>query len=97
MPHRVAPEAEADLADIWLYIAGESGNPAIADRLIDTLTDRVLLLGNHPYLGRRREDLRPGLRSFSVGEYIILYRIDHGDVLILSVLHGRRDIEALFR
>ena len=49
-------------------------------------------------MGRRRdEDLRPGLRSFPVGEYVIIYRVEAEDVLILHVIRGSRDIEALFR
>jgi plasmid stabilization system protein ParE len=40
-------------------------------------------------------DLRPGLRSFPVDTYIILYRIEGEEVLILHVLDGRRDIAAL--
>jgi plasmid stabilization system protein ParE len=47
----------------------------IADRLIDAITDRFFLLGNHPYVGRLRDNLRPGLRSFPVGQYVIIYRI----------------------
>ena len=47
-------------------------------------------------MGRARdEDLRSGLRSFPVGEYVIIYRILDEDILILRVLHGSRDIEAL--
>ena len=44
----------------------------------------------------RDEDLRPGLRSFPVGEYVIIYRIQDEDVLILRVLRGSRDIAVLF-
>jgi hypothetical protein len=32
MAHRVAPQAEAELDDIWYYVAKESGSIAIADR-----------------------------------------------------------------
>jgi len=42
------------------------------------------------------EDLRPGLRSFPVGGYVIIYRVQDEDVLILRVLRGSRNIEALF-
>lgn len=35
-------------------------------------------------------------RSFPVGEYVIVYCVDGRDVLILRVVHGRRDLEALF-
>jgi plasmid stabilization system protein ParE len=68
MAHRLAPEAEAELDDIWYYTAKESHNIEIADRLTDSITDRFFLLATYPHVGRRRdEDLRPGLRSFSVG------------------------------
>jgi toxin ParE1/3/4 len=98
MAHRLAPEAETELDDIWYYLARESGSIEIADRVIESITHRFLFLANHPHLGRRRdEDLRPGLRSFAVGEYVILYRVEGEDVLILHVLRGNRDIEALFR
>ena len=99
MAHRLAPEVETELDDIWHYIATESGNADVADRLIDSITYRFFLLACAipPNVGRRRdEDLRPGLRSFPVGEYVIIYRIEGKDVLILHVTHGRRDMEALF-
>jgi toxin ParE1/3/4 len=98
MHHRVSPEAEAELLNIWYYVAKESGNTEIADRLIDSITARFYLLARHPHIGRRRdEDLRPGLRSFAVREYVILYRIEKRDVLILHVFRGSRDMEALLR
>jgi len=97
MAHRVAPQAAADLDDIWYYVAKESGSVEIANRLIDSVTARFLLLANHPYLGRvRDDDFGAGSRSFPVGEYVIVYCVENGDVLILRVAHGRRDIEALF-
>jgi toxin ParE1/3/4 len=98
MAHRVAPEAKADLAAMWHYVARESGSAEVADRLIDSVTARFLLLGRNPYIGRRRDDdLRPGLRSFAVGGYVILYRVADRDVLILRVVSGRRDLPALLR
>jgi toxin ParE1/3/4 len=96
MAHRLAPQVEVELDDIWSYIARDSGSIEIADRLTDSITDRFFLLGNHPYVGRLRNDLRAGLRSFPVGQYVIIYRIEGMDVLILHVMHARRDIEAMF-
>jgi toxin ParE1/3/4 len=97
MGHVRSPQADSDLDSIWYYVATESGSVEIADRLIDSLTGRFFLLANYPNIGRRRDDdLRPGLRSLSVGEYIILYRMQDEDVLILRVLRGSRNIEALF-
>ena len=95
--HRLAPEAEAELDDIWYYVAKESGSIETADRFVDSLTDRFLLLARYPYLGRHRDDLCPGLRSFTLGDFVIFYRIlDEETVFILHVVRGSRNIEALF-
>ena len=97
MTHRVAPHAETDLDDIWLYVAKESGSIEIANRLIDTITNRFFMLAGFPYVGRARDDdFGPGCRSVAVGEYVIVYCVENQDVLILRVIHGRRDLEALF-
>lgn len=96
MAHRLASQVEFELDDIWYYVARESGSIEIADRLIDSITDRFFLLANHPYVGRLREDLRPGMRSFPVGQYVIIYRIEDADVLILHVLHSHRDVQRIF-
>ena len=96
MGFRLLPEAEAELDDIWLYVARDSGSIEIANRLIDTITERFWLLGRYPQIGRRRDrDLRPGVRSFPVGEYVIIYRIEGDDALIHHVMRGSRDIEGL--
>jgi toxin ParE1/3/4 len=98
MAQRLSREAEADLDDIWLYIATRSNSYDIADRLIDSITERFFLLSRHPRIGRRRDhDLRPGLRTFPIGEYIIIYRIEGEDVQILRVIRASRNVEALFK
>jgi len=98
MAHRLAPEAETELDDIWYYIAKQSQSVETADRVVDSITDGFFLLSVYPHLGRRRDqDLRPGLRSFPVGEYVIIYRVEAEDVLILHIIRGSRDIETLFR
>ena len=97
MGHVLTFQANSDLDEIWYYVATRSGSLEIADRLIDSITERFLLLANYPNLGRARdEDLRPDLRSFPVGEYIIIYRIRGAEVLILRVLRGSRNMEMLF-
>lgn len=96
MAHRLAPEAERDLDDIAYYIAKETGSLDIAERLIDSITNRFYLLASHPKIGRARDDLLAGTRSFPVGNYIIIYDIDGEDVQILRVVHGRRNLAALF-
>jgi toxin ParE1/3/4 len=97
MAHLVARRAANDLDEIWYYVAKESGSVETADRLIDSITKRFLLLASHPHLGRSRDDkFGVGSRSLPVREYVIVYCVEHGDVLILRVVHGKRDLEALF-
>jgi len=82
------------LVEIWSYIAED--NEAAADRLIDLLVASFRILGQNPRLGRGRDDLRQGARSFVVGQYVIIYRVAKPSVQILHVLHGKRDIPGLF-
>ena len=97
MAHRLAPQAVEDLYGIWSYVTTESGSVEIANRLIDSITKRFLLLAHHPYLGRvRDEDLGSGTRSFPVGEYVIVYGLNGTDVLIFRVVHGHRDLASWF-
>lgn len=95
MAHRLAPEAETDLDELWFYVASNS-SIEIADRLVDSLTTRFFLLATHPRAGRQRDDLWPGMRIFPVGDYVVLYRVEGSDVVIDRVVRGSRDLEALF-
>jgi len=96
---RLSPEAEAELDGIWLHVARASGSADTATLVVENITERFWLLAQYPHMGRRRdEDLRSGLRSFGADEYVIIHRvIEGGVVLILHVVHGSRDIVALFR
>ena len=90
---RVAAEAEADLDEIWLYIAQDSAEAA--DRFIDHLTSRFSVLASFRRIGRKREEIMPGVRSLAIGKYVIFYRLIERGVEIIRVLHGARDIRAL--
>ena len=97
MAHRIAPQAAADLDGIWLYVARESGSLDVATRLIDSISARFCFLANFPWAGRaRNEDFGFGSRSFALGEYVIVYRVEEADVFILRVVHGRRELPGLF-
>ena len=88
------PQARQDLFSIWSYIAED--NPPAADRLLDTINEKCELLADHPKLGPARPDLAPDLRYFPVGSYLILYREIATGVEIVRVLHGVRNLNAIF-
>lgn len=54
-------------------------------------------MARYPKIGRARDnDLGLGLRSLLAGDYVIIYRIESEDlVLILHIMPGSRDIAAL--
>ncbi len=97
MAYRLSPQADADLEDIAFYVYLESGNVEIAERVIQSIAERFDLLDAYPQAGRSRDDLRPGIRGFPVGDYVVLYRVEGADVAIVRVARGSRDLEALFR
>ncbi len=65
------PLAETDILQIWDYIADDS--LAAADRWVDRIDEQFSLLAAQPLIGRSREELAPGMRSFPVGRYVIFY------------------------
>ena len=85
--------ARADLRGIRDHILKD--NPPRAVGFVEELLERCQLLADNPGLGRARDELRPGLRSFAHGSYVILYRRAAGGVEIVRVLHGARDIPRL--
>ena len=91
---RIRPEARQDLREIGDYIARD--DRAAARRFVRLLRDKCALLADNPCIGRKRPELRPGLRSFPVQSYVIFYRVLEGTVEIVNVIHGARDVEALF-
>ena len=54
------------------------------------------MIADSPMIGRTREELAPGLRSFPVGNHVIFYRSVKNGIEVIRVLHGARDIEFLF-
>ncbi|MGV8075350.1 MAG: type II toxin-antitoxin system RelE/ParE family toxin [Syntrophobacteraceae bacterium] len=88
------PSAKTDLVEIWDYIADDS--EALADAFVDLIDKKLLMFASNPGMGRARDDLVEGLRSFAVGRYVIFYRPIPKGLEIVRVLHGSRDIDPLF-
>ncbi|NCG21248.1 MAG: type II toxin-antitoxin system RelE/ParE family toxin [Rhodobacterales bacterium] len=47
-------------------------------------------------LGKARPELRHDLRSFPTDNYLVYYRERNEVIEIVRVLHGRRDVDAIF-
>jgi len=88
------PIVITDLAEIWNYIAEDSETRA--DDFVDAIDRKFHVLAVQPKLGRERDDLAEGLRSFPVGRYIIFYLALMDGIEIVRVLHGARNIDSIF-
>ena len=94
MKVRLTQEAEADLEDIGDRIAER--NPARAVTYVRELRERVNRIGEFPHAGPPRPQWGEGIRIAVHGKYLIIYRVRDETVQILRVLHGARDLDALF-
>jgi toxin ParE1/3/4 len=89
-----SPEARADLSEIWNYYAGRAGRQR-ADKIAHEISDALRLIEDHPFAGRARDEIRPGLRSITARPYVIFYRMRDDAAQIVRILHGRRDLDDL--
>ena len=88
------PEASRDLEEIHDYIAEENLNAAI--NLMNLVEEKCQLIAQFPEMGRKREELTVALRSFSVGNYVVFYRIHQNNIQVIRILNGACDIETIF-
>ena len=60
------------------------------------IAEVIALLEEHPFAGRARNELRPGVRSLAATPHVVFYRVVDDTAQIVRVLDGRRDIEEKF-
>lgn len=87
-------QAVKDLEEIHDFIAED--NPKIALSFINSIEGKCETLASSPEIGRKRDNLAPELRSFPYRSYVIFYRHKKSVIEIIRILHGARDIEAIF-
>ena len=90
-----SPEALSDLSEIWDYYVTTAGRHT-ADGIVRRVGEVCVLLEEHPFAGRARNEVRPGLRSIAASPHIVFYRVNDGSAEIIRVLDGRRDLDEIF-
>jgi toxin ParE1/3/4 len=91
-----APAAKRDVLDIWHYFA-DVASPELADTLLRNIERASTQLADHPFSGRPRGDISPGVRSILAHPYVIFYRVTASTIEIARVLHERRDVATAFK
>jgi toxin ParE1/3/4 len=90
-----SPEALDDREKIWDYYVRVAGGHT-AEKVLREIAAVVALLEDHPFAGRARNEVRPGLRSFAATPHVVFYRVVNDTPEIVRVLDGRQDIEQKF-
>ncbi len=87
-------QAKAGLRDIALFIAQD--NPARARSFVRALRDKAVALADAPYaLPIIPRYILERIRRRPFGNYLILYRVDDEALVIVDIVHGARDYDAL--
>ena len=96
MSYLLSDGAEADLNEIWEFIAEDSIDAA--DRWIDHLFEAFASLALYPCMGHSRKDLTSHPVLFwPVESYLVIYRRLEESIEIVAVTQGARDIPRFLR
>lgn len=89
----IRPSADHDLDDIFDWIAED--DPDAAERYVRRLVDVALSLCTFPERGPLRPEIGEGVRSLTIGRYLVLYRTEGNTVEIVRFVHGARDLRGI--
>lgn len=96
MPHYLlSEEAQNDLREIQHYTQENWGKQKAKQYLIE-LTTSFMKLAKTPKIGRAREEIAKGIRSFQAVQHIVFYRAGRKGIEIARVLHPSMDLSTRF-
>ena len=96
MPERRSPvisrPAKADLLNIWSYIAAY--DESAADKVLRRIDERIATMPDFPHAARFEVGFNAHILTIS--PYLVAYTVADDTIEILRVVHGRRDLNAIF-
>jgi toxin ParE1/3/4 len=93
VPLSLSSRAELDMADLWSYIADQ--DLVAADRMSARFSATFRRLQRFPKLGEAFQHSGSEFRRIPVGNYVVFYRFNFGEIRIVRVLHSARRWEDL--
>lgn len=85
------PQSLREIARLHEFLAAKSADAA--RRAIRAIRQGLKPLASHPEMGRPIEEMPEEFREwvieFGAGAYVVLYRYDGKEVVILAIRHGR--------
>ena len=90
------PEAEADIFDLYDYVAQASSSLKIAFEFTERVRNTCMKLEHFPERGTMRNEIKNGLRILiHERNTVIAYFITDDNVEITNIFHGGRDWESI--
>jgi toxin ParE1/3/4 len=90
--YRLRALALEDLEAIWRYTVEQWGIDQ-AERYLTALFTCFDDLAINPELGRKRDEVKPGYRSFPQGRHVVFYTIVPTEIEIIGVVHQNSDVD----
>ncbi|MES9857637.1 MAG: type II toxin-antitoxin system RelE/ParE family toxin [Sedimenticola sp.] len=84
--------ARSDLEVIWAYTLEHWGSDQ-ADCYLQALLSCFDDLMENPRLGKSRDDIKVGYRSFPQGRHVVFYTITPSGIDIIGIVHQSADLE----
>jgi toxin ParE1/3/4 len=89
---------EAAIQDLELICdAIAIDNPDAASNLFDDIREQCVRVAKFPLSGKKYDLLKPNLRGFIIKSYVVFYSIEGKNIVIVKVVSGYRDLDAIFR
>ena len=89
--YRLTPRAFSDLDAIADYSLDSLG-PSQTEAYLAKIADRFQWLAENPSIGRQRDDVADGYRSFPEGKHLIFYLVMPDHIAIIGVPHASMDL-----
>src|SRR5215469_15966990 len=84
------PDAARDIFEIWEYVSAD--NVLAAQKLREEFLESIRSLSRFPGQGHFRPDItNRGYRFQRVRDYLVAYVAEERPILVLGVVHGRRN------
>ena len=96
--YQLYPKARFDLQQIGQYTCDQWGVKKM-ESYIKHMHSMFEMIVENPKIGRNRDDLQLGCRSFLFQSHVIFYEIANSsdyEVFIIRILHQKQDVEKYF-
>ncbi|MFT7032971.1 MAG: toxin ParE1/3/4 [Cyclobacteriaceae bacterium] len=89
--YELSDEADQDIEEIFDFTESNFGFDQAVEYL-SKLEGVINQLVENPEIGRTRNEIKVGLRSFPKSSHVIFYRILTDRIRIVRVIHGSKDL-----